>query len=48
MKDFHRDGLRYKEIPSKLQEKDPYYDHIWNFEDFHRYGHGHQYLTYLP
>ena len=27
MKDFLRDDLRYKEIPSKPQEKDPYHHH---------------------
>ena len=46
MKDFLRDDLIYKEIPSKPQEKDPYHHHSWDFAYFCRYGH--QYLTYLP
>ena len=46
MKDFPRDDLEYKEIPSKPQENDPYHHHSWDFAYFCRYGH--QYLTYLP
>ena len=34
MKDFHKD-LRYREIPSKQQDKETYYyDHIWDFYPF--------------
>ena len=46
MKDFYRDDLKCKEIPSKPQEKDSYNHHIWDFAYFYKYGH--QYLTYLP
>ena len=45
MKDLLRDDLKYKEIPSKPKEKDPYHHHILDFAYFYRYGH--QYLTYL-
>ena len=31
MKDLIRDDLKYNEIPSKLQEKDPYDHHILDF-----------------
>jgi len=34
MKDFLRDDLKYKEMPSNPQEKDPYHHHIWNFAYF--------------
>ena len=34
MKDFLRDDLIYKEIPSKPQEKDPYHYNIWDFVYF--------------
>ena len=46
MRDFLRDHLKYKEIPSKPQEKYPYHPHSLDFAYFCRYGH--QYLTYLP
>ena len=46
MKDLLMEDLKYKEIPSKPQEKDPYHHHIGDFAYFHKYGH--QYLTYLP
>ena len=39
------DNLKYEEIPSKPQEKDPYHHHIWDFTysmDINTY------LTYLP
>ena len=34
MEDFQREDLRYREIPSKQQEKETYYDHIWDFYPF--------------
>ena len=46
MNDFFTNGLKYKEIPSKPQEKDPYHHHIWDFVYFYSYGH--HYLAYLP
>ena len=46
MKDFLRDDLKNKDMPSKGQEKDPYHQYIRDFAYFHRYEH--QYLTYLP
>ena len=45
MKNFQMDGLRYIEIPSKPQEKDPCHHHSWEFVHIYRYGQ--QYLTYL-
>ena len=45
MKDFLRDELKYKEMPSKGQEKDQYHQHFRDFAYSHRYEH--QYLTYL-
>ena len=35
MKDFLRDNLKYKEIPSKPQEKDPYHPHSLDFAYFY-------------
>ena len=34
MKDFLGDDLKYKEIPSKPQEKDPKHHHIRDFAYF--------------
>ena len=49
MKDFLREDLKCKEIPSKPQEKDPYHYHIWDFAYFaYFFRYGHQYLTCLP
>ena len=39
MKDFLRVDLKYKENPSKPQEKDPYHHHILDFANIYRYGH---------
>ena len=44
-KDLIRNALKYKEIPSKPQEKDPYHHHIRDFEYLYRYEL--QYLTYM-
>ena len=44
MKDFLRDNLKYKEIPSKPQEKDPYDPHSLDFAYFYM---AQKYPTYL-
>ena len=32
MKNVLRNDFKYKEIPPKLQERDPYHHHSWNFQ----------------